>query len=84
VKEYLSQVVKKPLNTLQKAVNRSVAVRLKNDQEYRGKMANVDAYMNVILTDAEEFSTGNLSANFGKVVIRGNNVLFIQIQKDIV
>ncbi|HEY4673985.1 MAG TPA: U6 snRNA-associated Sm-like protein LSm6 [Nitrososphaerales archaeon] len=84
MKEYLSQVVKKPLNTLQKAVNRSVAVRLKNDQEYRGKMANVDAYMNVILTDAEEFSTGNLSANFGKVVIRGNNVLFIQIQKDIV
>jgi len=84
VKEYLSQVVKKPLNTLQKAVNKSVAVRLKNDQEYRGKMANVDAYMNVILTDAEEFSTGNLSANFGKVVIRGNNVLFIQIQKDIV
>ena len=80
----MSQVVKKPLNTLQKAVNRSVAVRLKNDQEYRGKMANVDAYMNVILTDAEEFSTGNLSANFGKVVIRGNNVLFIQIQKDIV
>lgn len=84
MKEYLSQVVKKPLNTLQKAVNKSVAVRLKNDQEYRGKMANVDAYMNVILTDAEEFSTGNLSANFGKVVIRGNNVLFIQIQKDIV
>ena len=84
MKEYLSQIVKKPLNTLQKAVNKSVAVRLKNDQEYRGKMANVDAYMNVILTDAEEFSTGNLSANFGKVVIRGNNVLFIQIQKDIV
>ena len=82
--EYLSQIVKRPLNTLQKAVNKSVAVRLKNDQEYRGKMTNVDAYMNVILADAEEYSTGNLSANFGKVVIRGNNVLFIQIQKDIV
>ena len=84
MKEYLSQVVKRPLNTLQKAVNKSVAVRLKNDQEYRGKMTNVDAYMNVILADAEEFSTGSLSANFGRVVIRGNNVLFIQIQKDIV
>ena len=80
----LSQVIKRPLNTLQKAVNKGVAVRLKNDQEYRGKMTNVDAYMNVILMDAEEFSTGTLSANFGKVVIRGNNVLFIQIQKDIV
>lgn len=76
-------MIKKPLNTLQKAVNKTVVVRLKNDQEYRGKMINVDAYMNVIITDAEEFNTGNLSANFGKVVIRGNNVLFIQIQKDI-
>ena len=84
MKEYLSQIVKRPLNTLQKAVNKSVAVRLKNEQEYRGKMTNVDVYMNVILSDAEEYSTGNLSANFGKVVIRGNNVLFIQIQKDIV
>ncbi|MBM3897481.1 MAG: ribonucleoprotein [Thaumarchaeota archaeon] len=80
----MSQVIKRPLNTLQKAVNKSVAVRLKNDQEYRGRMTNVDAYMNVILMDAEEFSAGTLSANFGKVVIRGNNVLFIQIQKDIV
>jgi len=81
--QHLSQAVKRPLNTLQKAINKTVAVRLKNDQEYRGKMTNVDAYMNVILMDAEEFNTGNLSANFGKVVIRGNNVLFIKIEKDI-
>lgn len=78
----MSQIVKKPLNTLQKAVNKTVAIRLKNDLEYKGKMTNVDVYMNVILTDAEEFSGGNLSANFGKVVIRGNNVLFIQIKQD--
>ncbi|MBI2125905.1 MAG: ribonucleoprotein [Thaumarchaeota archaeon] len=79
----MSQTIKKPLNTLQKAVNRSVSVRLKNDLEYKGKMVNADPYMNVILTDAEEFSAGTISANFGKVVIRGNNVLFIQIQKDL-
>ncbi len=79
----MSQTIKKPLNTLQKAVNRSVSVRLKNDLEYKGKMINADPYMNVILADAEEFSAGTISANFGKVVIRGNNVLFIQIQKDL-
>lgn len=79
----MSQTIKKPLNALQKAVNKSVSVRLKNDLEYKGKMINADPYMNVILADAEEFSAGTISANFGKVVIRGNNVLFIQIQKDI-
>ena len=46
-------------------------------------MTNVDAYMNVILNDAEEYADGTLSANYGKVVIRGNNVLFINIRPDI-
>ncbi|MCH2396790.1 MAG: U6 snRNA-associated Sm-like protein LSm6 [Nitrososphaerales archaeon] len=75
--------ITKPLNKLQRSINKNVMVRLKNDVEYRGKMTNVDAYMNVILNDAEEFADGSLSANFGKVVIRGNNVLFINIRPDI-
>ncbi len=72
--------ITKPLNKLQRSVNKNVMVRLKNDIEYRGKMTNVDAYMNVILNDAEEYADGTLSANYGKVVIRGNNVLFINIK----
>ncbi len=68
---------------LQKSINRKVAIRLKNEIEYRGKMINVDSYMNLILIDAEEFSGDNVLANYGKVVIRGNNVLFIKLEKDI-
>lgn len=79
----MSEKSRKPLNTLQKAINKPVIVRLKGELEYRGTMSNVDAYMNVILTDAEEYAAGSLSANFGKVVIRGNNVIFIKIQPDI-
>ena len=71
----------KPLNKLQRSINKNVMIRLKNDIEYRGKMTNVDAYMNVILNDAEEYADGTLSANYGKVVIRGNNVLFINIKR---
>jgi small nuclear ribonucleoprotein len=58
-------------------------VRLKSEIEYRGKMNNVDTYMNLILVDAEEFNRQDLQANFGKVVIRGNNVLFIKLEKDL-
>jgi small nuclear ribonucleoprotein len=65
---------------LQKAINKHVSVRLKSDLEYKGRMFNVDPYMNVILENAEEYNCGSLSANFGKVVIRGNNVLFIRIE----
>jgi small nuclear ribonucleoprotein len=71
------------LNVLQKAINKSVSVRLKNEIEYKGKMSNVDPYMNVILVDAEEFENGKICANYGKVVIRGNNVLYITIQDKI-
>jgi small nuclear ribonucleoprotein len=46
-------------------------------------MNNVDSYMNLILLDAEEFNGTNPVANYGKVVIRGNNVLFIKIEKDL-
>ena len=47
---------------------------------YKGVVvSNVDPYMNVILTDAEEYENGRLSANYGKIVIRGNNVLYIKL-----
>ncbi|MGH2638602.1 MAG: LSM domain-containing protein [Rhabdochlamydiaceae bacterium] len=75
----LSQPGKRPLNVLQKAINKEVSVRLKMELEYRGKMSSVDPYMNVILVDATEYSGGAPAANYGKVVIRGNNVLFIKI-----
>jgi small nuclear ribonucleoprotein len=71
---------RRPLNVLQKATSKQVSVRLKNDLEYRGKMSNVDQYMNVILVDAEETEGGSKVANYGKVVIRGNNVLYIKIE----
>lgn len=58
-------------------------MRLKSEIEYKGRMNNVDSYMNLILTDAEEFNGNDVMANYGKVVIRGNNVLFIRLEKDI-
>lgn len=78
----MSQSVKKPLTVLQKAIHKHIVVKLKSDIEYRGKMCNIDPYMNVILEDAEEYNKNTLSANYGKVVIRGNNVLFVKIEDD--
>lgn len=71
---------KRPLSVLQKSTNKVVSVRLKSELEYRGRMSNVDPYMNVILVDAEESQDGSKLANYGKVVIRGNNVLYIKIE----
>jgi small nuclear ribonucleoprotein len=74
------QQTRRPLSILQKSMAKQVSVRLKNEIEYKGKMSNVDPYMNVILVDAEESENGKKIANYGKVVIRGNNVLYVKIE----
>ena len=79
----MSQTVKKPLSVLQRSVNKQVSIRLKSDYEYHGRMSNVDPYMNVLLSEASEYNSGNLLANFGRVVIRGNNILFIKIENEL-
>ena len=73
---------KRPLTTLQKSTKKNITVRLKNEVEYKGKMENVDSYMNLIMTDAEELSNGKPVGKFGRVIVRGNNVLFIKLQDD--
>jgi len=74
---------KRPLTTLQKQPKKSVIVRLKNDVEYKGKIDNVDSYMNLIMTDAEELKDGKAVEKFGRVILRGNNVLFIKLENEL-
>ncbi|MFB5610657.1 MAG: U6 snRNA-associated Sm-like protein LSm6 [Nitrosopumilaceae archaeon] len=74
---------KRPLTTLQKSTKKKVTVRLKNEVEYKGKMDNVDSYMNLIMTDAEELNEDKVIANYGRVIVRGNNVLFIKLENEL-
>ncbi len=74
---------KRPLIILQKSTKKNVTVRLKNEVEYKGKMDNVDSYMNLIMTDAEEFKENKVIANYGRVIVRGNNVLFIKLENEL-
>ena len=76
-------IAKRPLTTLQKNVKKMVIVRLKNEVEYKGRMFNVDSYMNLIMTDAEELHDGKIVGKFGRVILRGNNVLFIKLEDEI-
>jgi len=73
---------KRPLTTLQKNIKKSVVVRLKNDVQYKGMMDNVDSYMNLIMTNAEEIKDDKVIANYGRVIVRGNNVLFIKLENE--
>ncbi|KFX95538.1 hypothetical protein V490_03798, partial [Pseudogymnoascus sp. VKM F-3557] len=68
-----------PRPMLQSLVNEEVVVRLKWGQtEYKGILVSIDSYMNIQLTNTEEFIDQKLTAALGQVLIRCNNVLWIQ------
>lgn len=68
---------KKPLNVLIKKLNTYISVTLKNGIEYRGTMIRCDGYMNLMLNGASEYIRDQLQANYGSLLVRGNNILCI-------
>jgi len=75
----LMEPSKKPLNVLTKRLNSYVIITLKNGVEYKGTMVRCDGYMNIILDGASEHVNDNIIANYGNVLVRGNNILYIAI-----
>jgi small nuclear ribonucleoprotein len=79
VNALLMEPSKKPLNVLTKRLNTQVIITLKNGVEYHGVMVRCDGYMNLLLDGASEHVNDTLIANYGSVLVRGNNVLYIAI-----
>ena len=74
------EVGKKPVIFLMKNLKSSVRIKLKNDLEYHGRLAQCDGYMNLILNNATEYTYNKPSAEYGNVFIRGNNVIYIAFE----
>ncbi len=71
---------RKPLNLLVKKLNAEVSIRLKNDVEYHGRMIDADSHMNIILEGATEFRGNTATANYGNIILRGSNILYIAVE----
>ncbi|WP_449461679.1 hypothetical protein PQ610_04690 [Tardisphaera miroshnichenkoae] len=72
--------VETPLRLLKKALNAPVTVKLKDGEEYRGILNNYDPTMNIVLDESTQVDeNGNALVSFGKILIRGNNILYIVV-----
>lgn len=58
-------------NRIINSVNEDVRIRLKwGTAEYTGLLVSVDSYMNIQLSNAEEFMDGKSTGSLGQVLIR--------------
>ena len=73
-----SQFIINPKPFLMDLTGKAVKVKLKWGMEYQGKLESADAYMNLQLKECEEFLEGQFAGFLGEVLIRCNNVLYIQ------
>jgi small nuclear ribonucleoprotein F len=56
---------------------RTVVVKLKWGMEYKGVLVSVDNYMNLQLSDAEEFIDGQCHGLLGDILIRWYSFIFV-------
>jgi small nuclear ribonucleoprotein len=71
--------MQKPLDLLQRSLNKTILLRLRGNREVRGILRSYDAHLNLVLEDAEILGSvnGEPSEHLGKIVLRGDNVVLI-------
>ncbi len=69
-----------PIRLLNRSLHNQILVKLKDGHEYVGNLQKYDLTMNLILTDAVESldDTNSPLAKYGKILVRGNNILYIR------
>lgn len=73
---------KRPLTLLSKYLNRNIKVTLKNDLIYEGTVVECDSYMNLVIEKAIEYQDNNKRAIYPRILIRGNNIMYIQLSPE--
>jgi len=75
-----NNITKNPLSVIYKHVGSTITVILKTGEKYSGTLNKVDNYMNLLIDEAVE-EYGDKTTRYGRVLIRGNNILLIQLNK---
>ncbi len=67
----------RPFDLLQDSIGRNVMVELKDGITVRGTLMAFDVHMNLVLDSAEKLVNGETRNRYGKLLLRGDNVLLI-------
>jgi len=68
----------KPLEVIHSSLEKRIVVQLRGNREYRGILEGYDhPHLNLILRNAEEFIEGEKNREMEKVIVRGDNIIYI-------
>jgi small nuclear ribonucleoprotein (snRNP)-like protein len=70
-------IASRPFDLLNDSIGKPVLVKLKGDRSFRGTLKAFDVHMNIVLENAEELENNETKTKFGKVILRGDNVILI-------
>ena len=67
----------RPFDLLSESIGKEVLVILKDNVRFHGKLMAFDVHMNIVLENAQQLENGEPKTKFGKLILRGDNVLLI-------
>lgn len=67
----------RPFDFLNEAIGKPVIVKLKGNVSFRGTLKAFDVHMNIVLEGAEELENNEVKTRYGKIILRGDNVILL-------
>lgn len=67
----------RPFDLLNSSIGKEVLVQLKGQLTIRGTLKAFDVHMNIVLENAEQLVDGQTKTKYGKLILRGDNVIMI-------
>ena len=71
----------KPMDVLRSSIEKNVLVDVKGNRGYSGILEGYDIYMNLVIRNAGEMIGGENKGVYERILVRGDNVIFVSPSK---